>query len=690
MKRKIAIAVLFQLLVATPGITQFNPAWQGKKAAVVITYDDAINEHLDNAVPILDSLDLKATFYVTAFSNSVQTRMNEWKILATSGHELGNHTLFHPCNGGTGREWISKQNDLRNFSVKRMENEVGMTNLFLQALDGKTKRTFAFTCGDMTVDDSLFINGMKDDFIAARSVRNEMHKINEVDLYNIDCYMVNNHSFEEMKAWVDKAMQTNSLLVILFHGVGGGNGLNVSIDDHRKILSYIKQQEKDLMTAPMLTVAEHIRDWQARDKQIKAQQQATQVDYKNMLAQLKIESTRPGPSGNPSAPTAANVDESKASPYTSLPDPLLLNNGKKVTAAKTWWNKRRPEIVELFDKEIYGRVPANTPKVRWEIISTADTVFGNQKAITKKLLGHVDNSSYPQINVDIQLSVTTPKDANKPVPLIMEFGFIFPADFRPPVPPSGTAAQKSWQEQLLEEEWGFAILVPTSYQADNGAGLTEGIIGLCNKGQYRKPGDWGTLRAWAWGASRAIDYFETDATINAKQIGIEGLSRYGKAAIVTMAYEPRIAIGFIGSSGAGGAKILRRVYGEQVENLVSSAEYHWFAGNFIKYGGSLTPNDLPVDAHQLVALCAPRPVFISSGSPNVEGRWVDAKGMFLGGVHAGPVYKLLGKKDLGTMEYPAEQTALVSGEIAFRQHEGGHTTGPNWPTFIQFAKRHFK
>lgn len=689
MKRKIAIAVLFQLLATVPGITQFNPAWQGKKAAVVITYDDSINEHLDNAVPILDSLGLKATFYVTAFSNSVQTRMNEWKKLATTGHELGNHTLFHPCNGGTGREWVSKQNDLRNFSVKRMENEVGMTNLFLQALDGKTKRTFAFTCGDMKIDDSLFINGMKNDFVAARAVRNEMHKINEVDLYDIDCYMVNNHSFEEMKAWVDKAVQTNSLLVILFHGVGGGNGLNVSIDNHRKILSYIKQQEKDLMIGPMLTVAEHIRDWQARDKQIKALQQATQADYKNMLAQLKIESTRPGPSGNPSAPNAANVDESKASPYTSLPDPLLLNNGKKVTNAKAWWSKRRPEIVELFDKEMYGRVPTNTPKVRWEVISITDTVFGNQKAITKNLLGHVDNSSYPQINIDIQLSVTTPKDANNPVPLIMEFGFIFPAGFRPTLSPTGTATQKSWQEQLLEQDWGFAILVPTSYQADNGAGLTQGIIGLCNKGQHRKPDDWGTLRAWAWGASRAIDYLETDKNADAKRIGIEGLSRYGKAAFVTMAYEPRIAIGFIGSSGAGGAKILRRIYGEQVENLASSGEYHWFAGNFIKYAGPLTPNNLPVDAHHLVALCAPRPLFISSGSPNVEGRWVDAKGMFLGGVHAGSVYKLLGKKDLGTTEYPDEKTPLINGEIAFRQHEGGHTTGPNWPTFIQFAKRYF-
>jgi hypothetical protein len=259
---------------------------------------------------------------------------------------------------------------------------------------------------------------------------------------------------------------------------------------------------------------------------------------------------------------------------------------------------------------------------------------------------------------------------------------------------SGTAAQAAkpeptWQQQLLAKGWGYAILYPTSYQADNGAGLTKGIIGLVNKGQPRKPDDWGALRAWAWGASRAVDYFETDKAVNAKKVGIEGLSRYGKATIVTMAYEPRFAIAFVGSSGEGGVKIHRRKFGEQVENVASSAEYHWMAGNFIKYAGPLTPNDLPVDAHELVALCAPRPVFISSGSPAVEGNWVDAKGMFLGGAYAGPVYKLLGKKDMGTMAFPPIETALVDGDIAFRQHSGGHTTGPNWPTFLRYADRYF-
>jgi len=399
-------------------------------------------------------------------------------------------------------------------------------------------------------------------------------------------------------------------------------------------------------------------------------------DHRRMMQLLHIDSLRPGPSGNPQAPNAANVDESKASPYVSLPDPLVMNNGKKVTTAALWWKQRRAEIVEDFDREMYGRMPENIPAVNWEVVSTARELNGAVPVITKKLAGHVDNSSYPAVTVNIDLTLTTPAQASGPVPVIMEFGF-------------GSQAP-SWREQVLAKGWGYAVIYPTSIQADNGAGLTEGIIGLVNKGQPRKPDDWGALKAWAWGASRALDYFETDAAVDAKQVAIEGLSRYGKAAIVAMAYEPRLAIVFVGSSGEGGVKIHRRHFGEQVENVASSAEYHWMAGNFLKYAGPLTPNDLPVDAHELVALCAPRPVFISSGSPQVEGNWVDARGMFLGGVHAGPVYRLLGKKDLGTMEFPPIGTALTDGEIAFRQHSGGHTTGPNWPAFLQFADRYFK
>ena len=197
------------------------------------------------------------------------------------------------------------------------------------------------------------------------------------------------------------------------------------------------------------------------------------------------------------------------------------------------------------------------------------------------------------------------------------------------------------------------------------------------------------MRAWAWGASRTLDYLITDKLVDGNKVVIEGLSRYGKAALVTMAYDQRFAIGFIGSSGAGGAKLLRRNFGEQIENLASISEYQWFAGNFLKYAGSLTPKDLPVDAHELIAMCAPRPVFISCGSPEVEGTWVDDKGQFMAAVAAGPVYKLLGKEDLGTTEMPPMGTTLIDGDIGFRQHFGGHTIVPNWPTFIKFAERYF-
>jgi hypothetical protein len=404
-------------------------------------------------------------------------------------------------------------------------------------------------------------------------------------------------------------------------------------------------------------------------------------DHRQMMQQLGISELRPGPSGNPEAPNAAISDEAKVLPYF-LPNPLEFDDGSKVNTPEQW-EKRRLEITEHFDSEIYGRLPDNMPGVTWKVVSEKDTMDGNFPVKIKQLKGIVDNSSYPEITVEIDLTLGTPAKSNIPVPVIMEFGFNWPVRFGPQ-----NTNELTWKQQLLQKGWGYAVIVPVSYQSDNGAGLRQGIIGLVNKGKPRKPDDWGTLRAWAWGASRAIDYFETDADVDEKRIGIEGLSRYGKAALVAMAYEPRIAIGFIGSSGAGGAKLLHRVFGEQVENLASSAEYHWFAGNFIKYAGPLTQEDLPVDAHHLIALCAPRPVFISSGSASVEGQWVDAKGMFLGGAMAGPVYELLGKRSMRTILFQPQET-LVDGDVAFRQHEGGHTTGPNWPYFIKFAERYF-
>jgi peptidoglycan/xylan/chitin deacetylase (PgdA/CDA1 family) len=417
-------------------------------------------------------------------------------------------------------------------------------------------------------------------------------------------------------------------------------------------------------------------------------------DHQRIMALLGISSLRRGPDGDPKSPNAANFDESRVPSNLNLPDALVLKNGRKVTTEELWWTERRAEILEDFDREIYGRVPKKTPKVNWEITSITMEENGSMPVVTKKLLGHVDNSSYPLINVDIQLTLTTPAKASGPVPVMLAFGLS--PEMLEAMKKRLSAAQQAalfgngptWEQQVLAKGLGYAILIPTSVQADNGAGLTEGIIGLLNKGQPRKLDDWGVLRAWAWGASRALDYFEADKTVDAKQVGIEGLSRYGKAALLAMAYDSRFAIGFIGSSGEGGAKILRRNFGEQVENLASTPEYHWMAGNFLKYAGPLTSNDLPVDSHELIALCAPRPVFISSGSQQVEGGWVDAKGMFLGAVGAGPVYVLLDKKGLRTNQFPPIGTPLVEGDIAFRQHTGGHTTGPNWPTFLSFASRY--
>jgi len=412
-------------------------------------------------------------------------------------------------------------------------------------------------------------------------------------------------------------------------------------------------------------------------------QLTAQEDLRRLMDLLHITSLRRGADGrNTQAPNAANYDESKANPYPNLPEPLVLKNGRKVTSAAMWWNQRRPEIVEDFDREVYGRAPKDTPKVKWEVTSTTSEMNGDAPVVTKQIVGHVDNSSYPQITVDIQLSLTTPANAAGPVPVIMEFGFS--GGRGGPVAPGPT-----WQQQVLAKGWGYASLIPGSVQADNGQGLTQGIIGLVNKGQPRNLDDWGALRAWAWGASRAMDYFETDKSVDAKRVGLEGHSRYGKATVVAMAYDQRFAIAFVSSSGEGGVKLHRRNWGELVENVAAANEYHWMAGAFIKYAGPLNWNDLPVDSHELVALCAPRPVFISAGATNGDG-WVDAKGMFLAGAGAGPVYKLLGKSDLGATEFPPIETPLIDGDIAFRQHSGGHTAAPNWPTFLKFAGRYFK
>ncbi len=419
----------------------------------------------------------------------------------------------------------------------------------------------------------------------------------------------------------------------------------------------------------------------------------TQQDHQNMMAQLGITSLRPGPSGDEKAPNHANYDESLANPCPRLPDVLTLINGTKVTSAQMWFQQRRPEIIELLEREVYGRLPGKIPAVTWTVSREEQMVLGGIPVIARDLNGRVDNSACPQIEVNIKAVLVIPAQAGKPVPVLMMFGF-------PSFPNAERHNASSPTGQLLTAGWGYLAINPGSIQADNGAGLTRGIIGLVNKGQPRKPDDWGSLRAWAWGAARCLDYLETEPKVDARKVGIEGVSRYGKAALVTLAFEPRFAVGLIGSSGKGGATLHRRVFGEAVESLTGSGEYHWMAGNYLKYGasestfGSRTGCDLPTDSHHLIALCAPRLTFISYGIPEKgDANWLDQRGSYMAAIAAGPVFRLLGAKDLGVSDDYMKETlppvlqGLMEGELAWRQHDGGHTDGPNFPFFIPWANK---
>jgi len=465
-------------------------------------------------------------------------------------------------------------------------------------------------------------------------------------------------------------------------------------------------------------------------------------DHQNMMDQLGIKALRPGPSGNEKAANHANYDESKASPYPNLPDPLVMNDGQKVTTPQMWQDKRRPEIVEMFEKYVYGRIPKDVPKVKWTVMAVDHERIGFTAVIAKDLIGEVDNSEYPAISVKIHMTLVTPANAKGPVPVLMMFGHAgFPAP-NEPSPEEMDRVNKALKAMLVQQDpslkevfaqhpawelekntpfqfpqlnadgdppntyelvaagWGFVLFDPASVQADNGAGITRGIIGLVNKGQPRKPEDWGALRAWAWGAGRGLDYLETDPAVDAKHVGIDGVSRYGKAALVTMAFDQRFAMVLVGSSGKGGATLLRRNFGEAVESL-TGGEYYWMAGNFMKYGaseatfGSMNPGQLPVDSNELIALCAPRLTFISYGVPEKgDAKWLDHEGSFMATVDASRVFTLLGAKgldvegDYHTAKMPAVNEGPIGGQLAWRQHDGGHTDAPNMKYFIQWADKY--
>jgi len=406
-------------------------------------------------------------------------------------------------------------------------------------------------------------------------------------------------------------------------------------------------------------------------------------------------------------PGNANYDESKANPYPKLPALLVMKNGTPVKTPAQW-KKRRAEIQEMFAEDVYGKYPAHLPTVSWKVDGVEHLTVAGVPAVVKHLVGHTDNSAYPAITVDIHADLVTPESAaGKRVPVIIGGGSLRSIPFRPSAGRPAQTAQAVHMlampenppdstKLLLEEEWGFVSRSSNEVQADNGAGLSKGIIGLVNKGQPRSLDDWGVLRAWAWGDSRILDYLLTDADVDPAKIGVTGHSRGGKEALLALADDTRFAIGYISSSGAGGADLYRRNYGETMGNLCGVSEFHWFAGNFMRYcAQGHSANEMPVDSHELIALVAPRAVFIGGGALITDPKyapgdaWQDAQGMFIAAVAASPAWELLGAKGLGTSTFPPMNTLIDTGDVAFRQHEWGHTPAPNWPYFIEFATKEF-
>jgi peptidoglycan/xylan/chitin deacetylase (PgdA/CDA1 family) len=239
--------------------TSAQNTWNNKRAAVVLTYDDGIDGNLDIVVPALDSSGFKGTFYVIGNAPVISKRIEEWRKAAANGHELGNHTLFHPCNGGPGRGFITDETDLRKYTVDRAVREIRLTNTLLTAIDGKTTRTFAYPCGDLTIGGAAYYKPLVADFAAARGVTGAMNSISTINLEDVNSYAIINHSGKYMTDLVDEAIKSGSLVVFLFHGVGGGHSLNVDLTEHRELLRHLKKREKDVWVATMVDVAEFVR-----------------------------------------------------------------------------------------------------------------------------------------------------------------------------------------------------------------------------------------------------------------------------------------------------------------------------------------------------------------------------------------------------------------------------------------------
>jgi hypothetical protein len=391
-----------------------------------------------------------------------------------------------------------------------------------------------------------------------------------------------------------------------------------------------------------------------------------------------------------------NYYEDKIPPYT-LPDPLVLANGQPVTNATVWFQQRRPEILQLYETQIYGRVPATAPKATFTLVST-DAHALNDTAIHEQIAVHFGGADGPTANVALYL----PAKATGPVPLILSVSFsAAPANPSPALrlttvdptkapPPAATSAMRGPGPgepiaDILARGYGYAVVRYTEIEgdrADTNLSLVRKLA-LAPGQSAPAPDEWGTISAWAWGLSRIVDYLETNPAVDAKRIALVGHSRLGKTVLWAGAQDDRFAVVYSSQGGEMGSSLARRDFGESVDDMAQNFPWQ-FAGNFQKYPGHW--NDMPVDTHFLISLIAPRPLLISGGSGD---QWSDPKGEFLGEVAAGPVYRLVGKKDLGTTEMPGLDTPVVSGDLAYYEHTGPHAiTMADWKVFLDFADRY--
>ena len=381
----------------------------------------------------------------------------------------------------------------------------------------------------------------------------------------------------------------------------------------------------------------------------------------------------------------SNYDESKVVPYT-LPDVLKMADGTPVRDAEAWRTKRRPEILKAYETQIYGRLPARLPKIDWQLVAT-DPGFRDGTAIRRQVVGTAGTGPN---GVRINLAIYTPAKSTGRVPVILLANF---GGGNAPAPPAArgpngpSLGEPPVAADILSRGWGYATIQYQDIQPDRANAFTEGVIGLTlAQGQTAPaPDEWGTIAAWTWGISRAIDYLAADASIDPRRIALQGHSRLGKTVLWTSATDERVAAVFSSCSGEMGAALARRDWGETVDDMAQNFPWQ-FAANFQQYAGKWSA--MPVDAHMLIALSAPRPVFITGGTAD---QWADPVGEFLAGVGAGPVFTLLGKKDLGVTTLPPLDTPVTAGDIGWHYHTGGHLATPaDWSAFLTFLDKYFK